>query len=582
MNKKLLSFSILISSIIISGAIIGFAIAQAQQDPFDSVQYPVKELGNCQSKEACGTYCDKPANIDACLAFAEKNNLMSGEELAQAKKFKEIGMIGPGGCNGKDSCDKYCSSPDNMEECITFAQKNGLMSGKELEESQKVLTAIKKGIKPPACGGKDKCDAYCSSSDHMEECMAFAIEAGLMPEGEKENAQKMLSAIKQGIKPPACRGEEECQEYCSQDAHIEECVKFGEAAGMMKPEDAAMMRKTGGKGPGGCKSKTECEAFCNNPDNSETCFNFGKDNGLISQEDLQKMEQGKQQMQQSFSNMPAEVSQCLISVLGADTVEKMKSGTAMPSQNIGEQMKKCFEQFMPRMDQQGEKGPGQGGDMQSGDNNQGTFGPGRIMNQQTEGPGGCKSLEECKSYCQNNPDECRNFQPTIQPGNAQPQQGGGQPGQFGPMKQQGQEGQYQPGQMMPPAGMQSGQPGEFQPKELNQTMPLQNQQPGQFIQGGDQMMPLQQFQGQMGEFQQQMMQQQYQQQPMQGQFAPSQEMMQFQQQMMPGPESGALPPPASEPAIQPAPPQPEPAPSTMNSNNLFGTIMKPFAKIFGL
>jgi len=373
------------------------------------------------------------------------------------------------------------------------------------------------------------------------------------------------------------------------------------------------------------KSKQECETFCNNPDNSETCFNFGRDNGLISQEDLQKMEQGKQQMQQSFSNMPAEVSQCLTSALGADTVEKMKNGAAMPSQNMGEQMQKCFEQFMPRMDQRGEQGTNQQGPMKGpggcqsseecqkycANNPQECQNSGSQQNQnqmppKQTGPGGCQSPEECEAYCKNNPQECQGAgqqQPTS--GFKEPnfQQ---QPGQFGPMPQQGQEGQfnqqYQPGQMMP---QQSGQPGEFQPKELNQMMPPQNQQSGQFIQGENQIM--QQFQTQYmtvpqektGQFFQPQSQtqqyQQFQQQPMmpQGdqQFMPQQppqdmtQQPQFQPQqpMTQEPGSGIAPPPppTSEPAPQPAP-QPESAPSTMNSNNLFGMILKPFVKIFGL
>lgn len=585
MNKKFLSISVLIFSTMVSGAIIGSALAQAQQNSFDSIQYPVKELGNCQNKQACKTYCDNSKNIDACLAFAEENNLMSPKELAMAKKFKEIGMVGPGGCDGKDACDAYCSDSNHMEECITFAQQNGLMSGKELEESQKVLSAIKKGIKPPACSGKEECDAYCFSSEHMEECMTFAIQAGLMPQEEKVNAQKMLEAIKQGIKPPACRGESECQEYCSQEANLEECIKFGEATGMMKPEDATMMRKTGGKGPGDCKSKQECEAFCNNPNNSEICFNFGKDNGLISAEDFQKMEQGKQQMQQALTQMPAEVASCLTSALGADTVEKLKNGTAMPSQTIGDQMGKCFQQFSP-----------QGGMNQQGPN----------MMQQDPGPGGCQSPEECEAYCKNNPQECQNLGPQQQqsgqfvpkegqqmmpfqsgpdcqdPSQCQPSQGQFyQPGQPGQPGQEGQSIQYQPGQMMPLQNQQ-GQTIQFQgggqiiQGEPNQMMQqLQGQYPsasqdqtGQFFQLQSQLEQYQQYQ------QQPVMQQRYQQFIQQ---QPSQDMMQqpqFQQQPMMEP----IQQPQPQPELQP---QPESAPSTMNSNNLFGTLIKPFAKIFG-
>ena len=89
---------------------------------------------------------------------------------------------------------------------MNFAIEAGIMSGKELDDSKKVLQAIKKGIKPPACGGKEACDAYCGAPENMEECINFGIEAGMMPEQDRENSQKMLQAIKKGVKPPACRG----------------------------------------------------------------------------------------------------------------------------------------------------------------------------------------------------------------------------------------------------------------------------------------------------------------------------------------------------------------------------------------
>lgn len=190
MNKNILCISILITGVLFVGAAIS---------PVDAleVSYPVAELGNCTDKAACKVYCDEPANVDACLSFAEKNNLMSKDEIKTAKNFKKTGMTGPGGCKGKDECKTYCSNPVHMDECVTFAEKNGMMSGEKLEEAKKVQAAIAKGIKPPACGGKEACDAYCSSSEH-----------------------------------------------------VEECVKFGEAAGIIRKEDAEMIRKNGGKGTG--------------------------------------------------------------------------------------------------------------------------------------------------------------------------------------------------------------------------------------------------------------------------------------------------------------------------------------------
>ena len=145
--KNILSVSILASAMIIAGVITGSAIAQAQRssNPFD-IQFPVKELGNCKDQATCKVYCDEPQNSDACLAFAEKNNLMPKEDIEMAKKFKDKGLVGPGGCKGQAECDTYCGNPDNMSECISFAEKNDLMPPEQLKEARKVQAAIAKAL----------------------------------------------------------------------------------------------------------------------------------------------------------------------------------------------------------------------------------------------------------------------------------------------------------------------------------------------------------------------------------------------------------------------------------------------------
>jgi len=470
------------------------------------IQYPIEELGNCESEADCKIYCDKPDNIDACLNFAQENNLMSDEEIAQAKRFLAAGDNGPGGCTGKDSCEQYCNDIDHIDECISYAEENDLMSPSELEEAKKVQSAINKGVKPPQCGNKKECDIYCEDPDHMEECITFgvaagfiqgkeledvqkmlqalkrgvkplpckgkdacdeycnnpdnmemcinfAIEAGMMSEQEKADSQKMLQALKKGVKPPPCKGKEECDEYCQQEDHFKECTDFAVAAGFMSEKDAEMARKTGGKGPGDCKNKEECDAFCNNPDNQENCFNFAKDNGMIPEEDLKRMEEGKQQMKQMLGQASAEVLDCLKLELGADMVEKMMNGF-MPPRESGDKMQTCFQKMGPPPGSEG-GGPGEGG---------------MIPPAGQTGPGGCKTAEECKAYCESNSQECQNFQSPANQNPGQQMQPGqpcqGENCQNGPSSGNQPEGQMQPGQPCEgencqyAPGTQPGQPGQ--------------------------------------------------------------------------------------------------------------------------
>src|SRR3989344_8891035 len=415
----------------------------------ENINYPVEELGGCKSESDCKAYCDKPGNLKVCLDFAKENNLMSDKELAQAEKFLAAGGESPGGCVGKDvceeycndishidecisfaeendlmppeeleeakkvqsamrrgvnppacgnkkACDVYCEAPEHMEECIAFGIEAGFIHGKEAEDAQKMLEAVKRGVKPPPCRGREECDEYCSSPDNMEVCMNFAMEAGFMSEQEKADSQKMLEALRKGVKPPLCRGKDECDVYCGQEEHLEECMNFAVAAGFMSEEDAKMARKTGGKGPGDCKGKEECEAFCSNPDNQQTCFNFAKEHGLIPEEELQRMEEGKQQLQQSLQQAPQEVIDCLQEKVGADMVEKMKNGV-MPPRDIGDKMQECFQKM----------GPPPGQENQNFQPGPGEINPGEQIMPQQSGPGGCKTPEECQSFCQNNPEQCQ-------------------------------------------------------------------------------------------------------------------------------------------------------------------------------
>lgn len=516
-----LSVAVIAISLMISFGIINAATAQNVAN----VQYPVAELGNCKNKAACKTYCDAPEHMQSCVAFAKKNKLMSDREIETAEKFMAAGSKGPGGCRGRDECESYCDDMAHINECVAFAEKNGLMPEHELEEAKKVQSAIQRGIKPPACKNKKSCDLYCSQADHMEECMAFAEAAGFMKEGELAEAKKVLSAIKRGVKPPACRGKEECDAYCGEEGHFEECIAFAEAAGFMKPEEVQMARKTGGKGPGGCRGKEECEAFCSNPANQQTCFTFAKEHGLMKEEDLQRMEEGKEQMIRGFEQAPQEVRECLNASLGNDFVEKVKSGAMMPSMDIGEKMRSCFEKMRPQegrmpqgefREQEGEirremmegqaPRPMMGGSQipqevvqcvkeKTGSDiveqmRSGQFRPGGEMEEamrscfeaygqkasqqrptegvqmmpkegqiipavpregvdmmpqvqqgMMKGPGGCSSIEECRLYCQNHPQECGMPQPGIE---GQPiyKEGYQQPV---PM-----EGQIQPYQQVPP------------------------------------------------------------------------------------------------------------------------------------
>jgi hypothetical protein len=278
MKKYIASFSILATAVIFSVALIGTTVAQNNNaslpDALANMTYPIPELGNCKDQADCKIYCDDSANTEACINYAEKKNLMSEEDLRVAKKFVAGGSKGPGSCKGKKECQAYCEDKNHIDECVSYAETNGLMKGEELQKAKKVQSAIKKGVKFPSCKNKTECDAYCEESGHMEECIMFAKEAGLLSDEELQNSNKVLTAVKQGVKLPACKGKEACDMYCAEASHADECVNFAIAAGIVTEDEARIIKETGGVGPGGCKNKSECNSYCGNEANRQVCKDF--------------------------------------------------------------------------------------------------------------------------------------------------------------------------------------------------------------------------------------------------------------------------------------------------------------------
>ena len=362
----------------------------------DDIVFPVAELGNCQDEQECKQYCSDSSHMEECITFAEKYDLMTEQEIERARQFESIGGVGPGGCtnefecqfycedinhieecvafaeeNGlmdpdeleearmviralqqgvplpggctnEQECEAYCEDPNNMRECIAFAEAAGFMSPGELREAKQMLKALDAGITPPDCRGKAECDVYCQEPSHVEECIEFSIAAGFIPPEEAEEVRKMLPLMKSGRMPEWCRDKEQCEAYCADESHIDECTDFFVGAGFMSPEDAEMFRKTGGKGPGDCQGKEECESYCNDPAHQEVCFEFAREHGLISEDELRNMEEGVRQFQDWFATAPPEVAQCLQEQVGDEVLQEIQAGTFMPGPELINNLEQCF------------------------------------------------------------------------------------------------------------------------------------------------------------------------------------------------------------------------------------------------
>ena len=436
------------------------------------VTFPIPELGNCKSRSDCEIYCDKPENMLACLDFAEAQGLIPQKDIEMARKMLELGeTAGPGGCQGHIQCAAYCDEISHIKECITFAEEHGLIPPEELENAKKVIAAMEKGLTPPNCKNKSECDVYCQEPEHMEECITFGEAVGLIPPEELGDARKTLEAVKKGVKPPACAGKEACDAYCAMEEHFKECINFAEAAGFMSPEEVAMAKRTGGKGPGGCRGKEVCDAFCEDPANMEACISFGLEYGFMPPEEAENAKKTLEALKkgltppnckgaecEAYCNEIAHMEECL---LFADAAGLIPPENLEETKKIIEAIKKGAHMLPCRNKEECNVYCSQPENMEECINS--SVAAGNMTPEDAEQakraakagprPGNCQSEEECKDYCEDptHNQECMDY--AVRAGFMSPEEAQQMQQQMMQMQQIQQMQPPREGGMMPPEGM---------------------------------------------------------------------------------------------------------------------------------
>lgn len=207
-----------------------------------------KGPGGCADRASCESYCNNLDHIEECVAFAEKTGVLPPNELAEARNIARYIRQGgkmPAGCTNKEACMAYCQGPAHMRECLDFAEKANLISPQELAEARKVLPFMERGETPGGCTSKEECDAYCMGGalEHMEECLNFAEKAGLIPPEELALAKKVVPLMARGETPGKCASKESCEAYCSVPAHWKECLAFAEKIGLFSKAELLVLKQ---------------------------------------------------------------------------------------------------------------------------------------------------------------------------------------------------------------------------------------------------------------------------------------------------------------------------------------------------
>lgn len=360
-KHKNIFIALAVSVVMVAGSALAQTVA--------GVNYPIAPLGGCTDKADCRDYCGKPDNMKECVMYAEQAGLLSGEDLRISKIVAEkiSKKETPGGCATKDSCELYCQgNVERLNECISFGENLGIIPPEDLAEAKKIMNALKSGAKMPGnCKEKHQCEQYCAAPAHIEECLDFAEASGIISAEEIAEARKVAPFLKNGETPGACTTKKACKEYCDNDANFNECIGFAEKAGFVSGEEATLAKKVGGKGPGGCKGKEACTNFCNDEANAAECANFAKEKGLLTAEQEENLNTGMDRLKAGLEQIPeeakGEVVACLENAVGKEKLARLLSKQDVPTQAMGDKIQLCFANIAQIMQVKMMQGGGGGG-----------------------------------------------------------------------------------------------------------------------------------------------------------------------------------------------------------------------------
>lgn len=179
-----------------------------------------------------------------------------------------------------------------------------------------------------------------------------------------------------------CQNKEDCARYCDLDENFNACNEYAVKMGLRTREEAERLRNARNvkSGPGGCDSQESCAAYCDKPENLNVCLDYAEKNNLMSADELEKTKKALKAIS-SGTKTPG----------GCQTPK-----TCQAYCSGGAQVDECLE-FA--------KGAG----LLSGDEAK-EMEKGKDFLKKG-GPGGCKSKEECESYCEkdDHEQECEAF-----------------------------------------------------------------------------------------------------------------------------------------------------------------------------
>ncbi len=172
-----------------------------------------------------------------------------------------------------------------------------------------------------------------------------------------------------------CGSMNECKTYCDVPENLEACTTFAEGRGLASKKQVEQAKALSAGGPGSCRGEEACRNYCSDASHSEECLVFAEKHGFISKDDA------KQSRKFLGATGP-----------GGCKGEECKTYCADPAHQEACVAFAEKNGLISREDAQQTRVQ-------------------RRQFQEEGGPGGCKSPQECRIYCDSGEhlDECVDF-----------------------------------------------------------------------------------------------------------------------------------------------------------------------------
>lgn len=185
--------------------------AQSEEDLAKKygITFPIAELGNCTNVASCKTFCDDTKNHQSCTDFAKKHKLSGDSSKSSSEKSdEEILKLARAelGCSSYDACMQFCEEENNMEKCIDFAARHNLMENASQMKQQ--MSALKNLL---GCNSMKACMDFCNNPINMQKCMevfkqaGFSVEANYSGPGGCDSEQSCQAYCEKN--PKECGGD---------------------------------------------------------------------------------------------------------------------------------------------------------------------------------------------------------------------------------------------------------------------------------------------------------------------------------------------------------------------------------------